>query len=155
MSIQTVHAFYDAFQKRDFRTMQSLYAENATFSDPAFVGLGAQEVRAMWEMLISRGKDLQLTYQILEENGNQVKTEWVATYTFTQTGRKVVNKIVADMTVENGLIVKHTDTFSFHKWASQALGIVGFLLGWTTFLRKKVQTKARQSLDTFMQKANS
>jgi ketosteroid isomerase-like protein len=155
MSAQVARAFYDAFKQKDFRTMQGLYADNATFSDPAFVGLNAQQVRAMWEMLISRGKDLQLTYQILEEKGNQVKTEWIATYTFSQTGRKVVNKIVADMTIENGLIVKHIDTFSFHKWASQALGTVGVLLGWTGFLRKKVQTKAKQGLDIFMQKSPS
>lgn len=153
MSAQVARAFYDAFKQKDFRTMQGLYADSATFSDPAFVGLNAQQVRAMWEMLISRGKDLQLTYQILEEKGSQVKTEWIATYTFSQTGRKVVNKIVADMTIENGLIVKHIDSFSFHKWASQALGTVGLLLGWTGFLRKKVQTKARQGLDIFMQKS--
>jgi hypothetical protein len=93
-----------------------------------------------------------LDYQILEETSNQVKTQWIATYTFSKTGRKVVNKIVATMSVDNGLIIMHTDVFSFHKWASQALGTVGLLLGWTGFLRKKVQTTARQNLDVFMQK---
>lgn len=152
MSAQVARAFYDAFQKRDYQTMQGFYAENATFSDPAFVNLNAQEVRAMWQMLISRGKDLEITYQILEERDKQIKTEWIATYTFSKTGRKVVNKIVADMTIENGLITKHIDTFSFYKWARQALGAVGLLLGWTGFLRKKVQTEARRNLEKFMEK---
>ncbi len=152
MSVQTVHAFYQAFQKKDYQTMQSLYAEVATFSDPAFQNLNAPQVRNMWEMLLSRSKDLQLEYQILEENAHQIKTQWIATYTFTKTGRKVVNKIVATMSFENGLIVKHIDNFNFHRWASQALGTVGLLLGWTPFLRKKVQTEARKNLDSFMQK---
>lgn len=149
---QIAHAFYQAFQKKDFKTMQGLYADNATFSDPAFPNLNAQRVRAMWEMLLTASKDLHLEYQILEETAQQVKTQWIATYTFSKTGRKVVNKIVATMAIENGLIVAHKDVFSFHKWASQALGTVGLLLGWTGFLKKKVQTTARHTLDIFIQK---
>ncbi|TAH07551.1 MAG: nuclear transport factor 2 family protein [Sphingobacteriia bacterium] len=154
-SSQIAQAFYQAFQKKDFKIMQGLYADNATFSDPAFPNLNAQEVRAMWEMLLTASKDLHLEYQILEETAQQVKTQWIATYTFSKTGRKVINKIVATMDIENGLIVSHTDDFSFYKWASQALGPVGLLLGWTGFLRKKLQTTARQNLANFMQKAHS
>ncbi len=154
-SSQIAHAFYQAFQKKDFKMMQGLYADNASFSDPAFPNLNAQEVRAMWEMLLTASKDLQLEYLILEENAQQVKTQWIATYTFSKTGRKVINKIVATMVIENGLIVSHTDDFNFYKWASQALGTAGVLLGWTSFLRKKVQTTARQNLANFMQKADS
>lgn len=147
---ETIHAFYKAFQQRDFKTMQSLYAEDATFSDPAFLNLNAKEVRAMWEMLIKRGKDLQLTYQILTEKEGQARAEWIATYTFSKTGRKVTNKIVAHMTIENGLIKTHQDVFNFHTWAKQALGTIGLLLGWTGFLRKKVQQEARKNLEKFM-----
>jgi limonene-1,2-epoxide hydrolase len=152
-SSEIAQAFYQAFQKKDFNIMQGLYADKATFSDPAFPNLNCHEVRAMWEMLLTSSKDLHLEYQILEENAQQVKTQWIATYTFSKTGRKVINKIVATMAIENGLIVAHTDVFSFYKWASQALGTLGILLGWTGFLHKKVQTTARQNLTNFMQKA--
>jgi limonene-1,2-epoxide hydrolase len=152
-SSEIAHAFYQAFQKKDFNIMQGLYADKATFSDPAFPNLNCHEARAMWEMLLTSSKDLHLEYQILEQNAQQVKTQWIATYTFSKTGRKVINKIVATMAIENGLIVAHTDVFSFYKWASQALGTLGILLGWTGFLHKKVQTTARQNLTNFMQKA--
>lgn len=153
MSSQVVHAFYQAFQKKDFKTMQGLYADNATFSDPIFPNLTSQEVRAMWEMLLAPSKDLHLEYEIWEEKGNQIKTKWIVTYTFPKTKRKVVNKIMATMTIENGLITAHTDVFNFHKWVSQALGRVGFLLGWTHFLRKKIQTTARRNLKKFVRKS--
>jgi hypothetical protein len=42
------------------------------------------------------------------------------------------------------------DKFDFWKWSSQALGPVGFILGWTPMLRKKVQKQARERLAKFM-----
>ena len=55
---QLITTFYSAFQKKDYKTMQNCYADNATFSDPVFVNLNATEVKAMWEMLCIRGTDL-------------------------------------------------------------------------------------------------
>ena len=54
-----------------------------------------------------------------------------ANYTFSATGRKVVNRIDAVFEVRDGKFVAHYDSFSFHKWAAQALGGVGSALGWT------------------------
>lgn len=152
MSKSIAHTFYTAFQKKDFQTMQKLYADDATFSDPAFQNLNANEVRAMWEMLLTASKDLRLDYQILEETDKKASIMWVATYTFSKTNRKVVNKIKATWTIENGLIKTHIDHFNFHTWAKQALGTVGLLLGWTSFLKNKVQTQARENLTKFIQK---
>jgi ketosteroid isomerase-like protein len=146
-----IHRFYTAFQQRDFATMQSCYAENATFNDPAFVNLNAAEVRAMWKMLLTRGKDLQLEYKNVTANDTEGSAEWVATYTFSQTKRKVTNHIKANFIFENGKIVQHKDDFNFYTWSRQALGLPGFLLGHTAFLRKKVQSGARKSLLDFMQ----
>ena len=42
--------FYSAFQQRDYKTMQTCYADNAVFNDPAFVNLDAMHVRNMWEI---------------------------------------------------------------------------------------------------------
>ncbi len=145
-----IHQFYRAFQQKDFKTMQSCYTENAVFNDAAFKNLNAAEVRAMWEMLIKSGRDLVITYQIGHFSGNIGTADWVATYTFSQTGRKVVNRVHATFVLENGKIVDHRDQFDFWKWARQALGLPGLLLGWSGFLRKKVQQKARQRLDLFM-----
>lgn len=130
--------------------MQDCYADDATFSDAAFQNLNSAQVKAMWEMLIKRGKDLELRVQNVTADEKTGSAEWIANYTFSQTGNKVENHINANFEFENGKIVKHIDTFDFYKWSSQALGLVGKLLGWTSFLQNKVQQKARKSLEEFM-----
>jgi hypothetical protein len=130
--------------------MQDCYADNATFSDEAFQNLNSAQVKAMWEMLIKRGKDLQIRFQNVTADEKSGSCEWIANYTFSQTGRKVENHIKANFEFENGKIVKHIDSFDFYKWSSQALGLPGKLLGWTSFLRNKVRQTAMKSLADFM-----
>ncbi|MCU0391511.1 MAG: nuclear transport factor 2 family protein [Thermoflexibacter sp.] len=151
---ELITKFYTAFQNKDFKTMQECYADNAVFNDEAFVNLNASQVRAMWQMLILRGKDLVLTFENVKADDKEGSAEWTAIYTFSATKRKVTNHIRARFVFENGKISKHTDTFDFHRWAGQALGVAGALLGWTGFLKKKVQKTAMASLENFMKKNN-
>lgn len=67
----------------------------------------------------------------------------------TETGRPVVNDIHASFRFEDGLIAEHRDEFNFHRWARQALGPVGLLLGWTPIVRGAVRRKAAARLDEF------
>lgn len=147
---QFITNFYKAFQQKDYKAMQSCYADNATFSDEVFVNLNSIEVKAMWEMLIKRGKDLQLEFKNVKANEKTGSAEWVATYTFSATGKKVVNHIYASFELENGKIIKHIDRFSFYKWASQVFGFPGVILGWTPFLKQKVRKQAMKSLNEFV-----
>ncbi len=142
--------FYSAFQNKDYDTMQSCYAENARFSDSVFVNLNASEVKAMWEMLCKNGKDLVLEFSDIQTNDTEGKARWVARYTFSRSGKKVVNRIEARFKFKEGLIVEHIDSFSFYGWASQAMGLSGMLLGWTPFFKEKVRHMAMQSLKKFM-----
>jgi ketosteroid isomerase-like protein len=152
MTAGVAERFYSAFAARDWRAMGALYADDARFSDPAFVDLDAVEVRAMWRMLISRGTDLKLHYRVLNETVDSAQVHWTARYTFTQTGRPVVNEIDARLQLRDGNIVRHVDVFDFHRWARQALGAPGLLLGGTPFFRRKVQAKARAGLRQYMQR---
>jgi ketosteroid isomerase-like protein len=145
-----IRHFYESFKNKDFKSMQSCYADNATFSDAVFQNLNAAQVRAMWEMLITRGKDLELRFQNIKADEKTGSAEWIANYTFSQTGNKVENHIKANFEFENGKIVKHVDDFDFYKWSSQALGVSGKLLGWTSFLKNKVRQKAMKSLEDFI-----
>ncbi len=77
MTSGVAERFYSAFAARDWRTMGSLYADDARFSDPAFVDLDAREARAMWRMLITRGTDLTLQYQVLAESADAASVRWV------------------------------------------------------------------------------
>lgn len=145
-----LHRFYQAFQQKDYQTMQACYAPEASFSDPAFQGLNGIEAGKMWEMLLKRGKDLELTYDSVQADDTSGSARWVAQYSFGATGNFVVNKIEAKFTFENGLIKTHRDQFNFHTWAGQALGWTGRLLGWTSFLQNKVQAQAMKGLRKFM-----
>lgn len=150
-----IHRFYSAFSRKDYATMQQCYAEDAVFNDVIFRNLHAAEVRAMWEMFCTSGTDMQLEFRNIQANETNGKAYWEATYTFSKTGKKVVNKIQASFIFENGKIRFHGDHFSFYKWASQALGTTGVLLGWTPLIQNKVRKAARENLNRFMQKKNT
>lgn len=143
---EIVQRFYEAFQRKDAESMAACYAPDAEFSDPAFPQLNGREAGDMWRMLISRGTDLVLRFQLGECTANRCQVHWEARYTFSQTGRTVVNRITATIDVSDGLIIRHRDEFSFWRWSRQALGATGWLLGWTPFLQGKVQSMARKGL---------
>lgn len=150
---QVIERFYTAFQQLDYKTMQDCYSDDIVFSDPVFMLLRGDEVKAMWEMLCRNAKDFSLTFsdiQLLDEEYATCK--WTATYTFSKTGRKVVNRIKAFMRLKDGKIIEHSDAFRLSTWISQALGWKGVWLGWTGFMKRAVQRNARKSLEKFMQK---
>jgi len=148
--------FYTAFQQKDYKTMQDCYADTATFNDAIFTNLNTAQVKAMWEMLCKRSAaDFKLEFKNIKSEGNTVTAQWTAHYTFTATGRKVVNRIKANFVVGDGKIIEHTDRFSFYKWARQAFGFTAVLLGWTITFKKRVRQTALNNLKKFMEKMAS
>src|SRR5437868_2577887 len=141
-----VNRFYSAFQRLDYKTMNACYADDIIFSDPVFGALKGEEVRAMWEMLCKNAKDFSLTYSNITLVDEEYATcNWVATYTFSRTGRKVVNTIKGYMRLNEGKIIEHSDAFRLSTWIGQALGWTGKLFGWSSFMKKAVRKNARKS----------
>jgi uncharacterized protein len=151
MSAELVERFYAAFDRRDGKAMAACYAPDAHFWDPVFGDLSGAEAGAMWRMLTRTARDLKV--ELAEHDGESA--HWIARYTFSATGRPVVNDVRASFRIADGLIVDHVDEFSFWKWSRQALGTKGLLLGWTPFLRSKVGGTARAGLDKFIAKERS
>lgn len=151
---QLIKKFYDCFGKRDWKGMLDCYHEEIFFYDPVFQNLEGGEAGAMWEMLLRNAKDLEVTAGHIVAAGDHGSCYWTATYTFTPTGRRVVNKCKASFTFREGKIIEHQDEFSFWNWSRQALGLPGLLLGGTSLLQRKVRRQARQNLDTFMASHN-
>ncbi|NOT52657.1 MAG: nuclear transport factor 2 family protein [Chitinophagaceae bacterium] len=150
---EVISRFYSAFQKLDYQGMNSCYSDDIDFSDPAFGRLRGDEVKYMWEMLCTNAKDFSLTFsniQLLDEE--YATCNWTARYTFSKTGRKVVNYIKAYMKFKDGKIIEHSDAFKLSQWASQALGWKGTLFGWMGWMKRKIQNNARKSLITFIEK---
>ncbi len=142
--------FYTAFSQRDSAKMREFYAKEATFEDPAFVLNGGDRIADMWEMLCKRGKDLELTHELLDVNDQGGTVKWEAHYTFSQTGRKVHNIITAHIKIKDGKFIEHRDDFDFWRWSKQALGAPGLLLGWSGFLKNKVRQMAGKGLDQYI-----
>ncbi len=152
----TIIKFYTAFANADTVQMSECYHPNVQFRDPIFGLLKGNEVCQMWKMLIERSKgDLKIVFSDVKADNYLGSTRWIVTYKFSATNRRVVNTIQAHFHFKEGLIIKHTDDFDIWKWAKQALGLKGFLLGWTGFMQKKIQKQAHLSLEVFIKKGTN
>ena len=152
MSADVVERLYAAFDRRDGAAMAALYAPDGPFRDPVFGDLTGAEAGAMWRMLTRTARDLKV--ELPEHDAGSA--HWIARYTFSATGRPVVNDVRATFRfTDDGLIADHVDQFSFWTWSRQALGTKGLLLGWTPFLRSKVGGTAKAGLDKFIAKERS
>lgn len=152
---EVIVKFYSAFQDRDHERMISCYTDDIVFFDPVFGLLQAEQVKKMWEMLCTNATDLSIVYGNIKDLGDDYyNCDWTATYTFSKTGRKVVNNIKAYMRFSDGKIIEHSDGFSIHKWSMQALGLPGFLFGWNSFFQRKIKNIAHKNLIRFMDRKN-
>lgn len=148
--------FYTAFAAHNGTAMAACYHPEAVFSDPAFGTLNAKEVCAMWQMLLERsGGNLDVSFGDVHADAQTGSVRWTAKYLFSKTGLTVTNRISSNFEFRDGLIYRHHDDFDFYKWARQALGWKGALLGWSNFLQDKVRQQARASLDAYMAKTKS
>lgn len=151
MSAEVVDEFYSSLARHDGEALAACYADDVVFEDPAFGELHGRDAGDMWRMLCSSATDLAVEHRILESSETLVRTNWIATYTFTTTGNSVRNDIEATMKFRDGKIIDHRDRFDMWKWSSQALGLPGKLLGWSPPLRSKVRSTALASLAKFQE----
>jgi len=148
-----IKKFYDSFARADAEGMVSCYDANIQFTDPAFGPLKGDDAANMWRMLVAVSKgNLKITFGNMKTDDKTGSANWTAEYIFSQTGRKVINHVSAHFEFKDGKIIRHTDKFNFWKWTRQALGWKGYLLGWTSFMQKKVQENANRSLRDYVKK---
>ena len=148
---EVIKRFYTAFSKADAETMGEQYDENATFVDPAFGELKGIEVKKMWEMLLSKNNNKpQIEFFNIESKEDKGTAEWRATYFYGPKKRKVVNHIKSSFNFYDGKIINQIDHFNLWKWTRQALGLSGYLLGWSSFMKKKIQAQTNKLLRKYI-----
>jgi ketosteroid isomerase-like protein len=145
-----IERLYSALDRRDGEAMAACYAPDAHFRDPAFGDLHGGEVGAMWRMLTSRATDLSVELRGHDADEESGSAHWVASYTFTATGRPVVNDVQARFRFRDGLIADHNDSFNFLAWARQALGRGGVAVALLPPLRVRARRTALRQLADFM-----
>ena len=148
--VALITRFYKAFQQRDADGMIACYHPQVVFSDAVFKGLKGERAGAMWRMLCERGKDLRIEFRDVQADELHGRAHWEAWYTFSGSGRLVHNIIEAHFEFRDGLIWQHRDDFDLHRWAGQALGLMGKLLGGTRGLQNKVRATAAKALDGYI-----
>ncbi len=146
---ELIQRFYAAFAKLDSAAMNACYAQDVEFHDPVFETLRGDDARRMWRMLCARAKDLTVVASDIEADDHTGRAHWVATYLFSATGNRVENRIDATFTFRGGKIATHRDRFDLYRWARQALGPKGLLLGWLPPVQAAVRKQAAQGLRGF------
>lgn len=129
--------------------MGACYAPDVRFSDPVFPDLRGDDARRMWRMLTARAKEFRVEFRDVRSDGVTGSGHVEAWYLFGATGRRLHNIIDGTFTFRDGLIATHTDRFDLYRWARQALGAKGVLLGWTPVVQGAIRRQAAQGLERY------
>jgi len=146
-----IENFYTSFAEGNIAGMLACYHKDIVFQDAAFGTLKGERAKQMWTMLLSQKKeDTIISHSDIEANADAGKANWVAKYQYGDKKRKVVNNVHAQFRFQDGKIIEHIDHFDLWKWSKQALGGAGYLLGWSSFMRNKIQQTTNKRLDDFV-----
>ena len=134
-----IERFYTGLRKRDWKGMGQVYHPGIFFYDPVFGNLEGPEVAEDVGDVAERGGRIGFAVWGCQVDEGYGSCQWTATYVFSLTGRKVVNKGKAMFRFEDGKIIEHQDVWSFWRWSRQALGWKGLLFGWTSVFQGTVR----------------
>lgn len=150
---ELIEKFYTSFSNGNAKGMIECYHENITFKDPAFGELKGEKAKKMWEMLLSKkNSTTQISFDNVETTKETGSANWTAKYVYGEKNRKVINIITANFKFKEGKIIEHIDTFNLWKWSQQALGLSGYILGWSPFMKNKIQKTTNKKLAVYMNK---
>jgi len=150
---EIIKKFYTSFSNGNMEAMLECYHKDIVFQDPVFGKLKGERAFKMWEMLLSqKNEDTIIIFDNIEATTQHGKANWVAEYWYGDKKRKVINKVSANFKFKDEKIIEHFDTFDLWKWTRQALGITGYLIGWTPYMKRKIQQTTNRKLDKFMNK---
>lgn len=150
---ELIEKFYTSFSNGNAEGMVSCYHADVVFQDPAFGTLKGQKANKMWEMLLSRRTDsTKITFENIQATSDHATAQWTAKYVYGDAKRKVINNVTANFKFKDGKIIEHIDTFNVWNWSKQALGFTGLLLGWTSFMKNKIQKTTNTQLTSYMSK---
>lgn len=153
---ELIEHFYQSFSEGNAEAMSDCYHEDVHFTDPAFGDLHGEEVGSMWKMLMRRSAIIpKIQFSNVQADDKKGSANWIAEYEFGTDRRQVINEISAQFEFADGKIIRHKDDFNFWKWSRQALGLPGWLLGWTPFMKKKIGLVVNKALTKFMEEESA
>lgn len=144
--------FYTAFQTKDKKTMLECYHDDAEFRDPVYGIVRGVAVKAMWLMIMERGNEFAIEFRNIRANETEGTVDWVSRYTYSKTDRPIINRVHATFKFKDGKIIFHRDSYSVWRWAGMALGLTGYLLGFTPFIQNQIKSDAQTSLRMYIKR---
>ncbi|MEU6715239.1 nuclear transport factor 2 family protein [Nonomuraea sp. NPDC046802] len=149
--VALIGAFYDALGRADFAAMERCYHPEISFCDPIFPEVeGRDRVMRMWRLQLGVRDGLTSRCRDVAADDHSGSAHRSSRYTFSHTGRAVVEEIDAQFRFEDDLIVRHRDEFDFKRWSKMALGRPqGPVFGWTPTWRKTIRDRAARRLEEF------
>lgn len=149
---ELIEKFYTCFSNGDYKGMTACYHSDIVFQDCVFGTLKGQRVFKMWEMLLSKSAgNSKINFHSIETSSEHGSANWSAEYEYGVKKRKVVNVVQAKFKFKDGFIIEHQDTFNLWNWTKQALGPVGYLMGWSNFMKNKIQKTTNKQLDDYIE----
>lgn len=151
LTAQTLERFFTALANRDAQGMAACYAYGARFEDPVFELQGHREIMGRWSLLFDHPAPAAdvwtLSFHSLHTLHNRGNARWEPTFVHLPTGRVVHNIVYSQFNFDDdGLITLQRDNFDFWRWARQAYGFLGLMMGWTPLLWDQARTQAHISL---------
>lgn len=145
---EIIQKFYTAFSENNSKEMINCYHDQIVFKDPVFGKLKGEKAKKMWAMLLSNKQaSSKIKFSKITATKNSGFAKWEATYLYGSKKKPVINKVSAHFIFEDNKIIAHTDNFNLWNWSKQALGFSGAILGWSEFLKRKIQKQANQKLN--------
>ena len=151
---QIVQQFYAALNDRDIAEIRSLYHPKAVYKDEIFA-LTYKEIVALWFTSMQPEMDLVVELESIDQHRDTIRTSWTISYTITSIKKRITLKETGEFKLKDGLIIHHTDTYSFHSWCYQAFGLIGKLASWSNWMKNKVRNQALKSISAHIYTANS
>lgn len=146
LTSQTLHRFFTALAARDTQGMLNCYAHGVRFEDPLFNLSGEREIMGMWALLF-KADVWALEFHTVKTLNNHGSVRWEATFRYTPTGKVVYNGVYSQFYFDDdGLILSQRDNFDFWRWARQAYGFMGLMIGWTPLMWDHAREQAEVSL---------
>ncbi len=124
---RVARTFYDAFVVGDVKTLERCYSPTVKFKDEIFTFDDREGTIGMWRVLTDPSGGAKFSYRVVSIEGEVATVNWLADYKLF--GRPIHNDITARLVIRGGVIVEHTDSFSWANWSRQAFPL-GRLSTW-------------------------
>ena len=117
-NVHLLETLYSSLRDNKPDMAAACYAADAHFEDIAFRLKDRAWILQMWRLVCSA--DVGVTFDSVVADDQKGRANWVASYTFADTGREVTNPTTSRFDFRDGLIVKHVDRCDPMAWATQA-----------------------------------